>query len=214
MKRMSILLLTLALCFSAFGCSSSSDNDTIRPNDTITAISVFDKSVCLGEKDIAKICRFTLTPYDRQADVANRIEYISLNENVARIAYAETDSGVSFAFKIIPVAKGETDVYLKVKNADICSAKIHIQVTDSQETATTYILEKSEESHQTSEATIVSSDAGNTAEKTYGDIVYITPTGKKYHLSQSCAGKNAIAVGYDSAVQTYEPCKKCAQSNN
>lgn len=40
--------------------------------------------------------------------------------------------------------------------------------------------------------------------------VYITPTGKKYHLSASCAGKNATATTKELAETKYEPCKKCA----
>lgn len=39
--------------------------------------------------------------------------------------------------------------------------------------------------------------------------VYITPTGKKYHYSASCAGDNARKVGI-SQIGSLEPCKKCA----
>lgn len=41
--------------------------------------------------------------------------------------------------------------------------------------------------------------------------VYITPTGKKYHLRKSCAGKNAIETTLGKAKRNYNPCKKCAQ---
>lgn len=40
--------------------------------------------------------------------------------------------------------------------------------------------------------------------------VYITPTGKKYHLSKSCAGKNAIPKTMENVRNSYDPCKKCA----
>lgn len=44
---------------------------------------------------------------------------------------------------------------------------------------------------------------------------YITPTGKRYHLSQSCAGKNAIETTVSKATeQGYTPCIKCAQKKN
>lgn len=42
-----------------------------------------------------------------------------------------------------------------------------------------------------------------------GRTVYITPTGKKYHYSASCAGKNAIPKSEDSVKNSYGPCKKC-----
>ncbi len=44
-----------------------------------------------------------------------------------------------------------------------------------------------------------------------GRIAYDTPTGKKYHLSKECAGKNAIEVSYDEIVKVKEPCKTCAK---
>lgn len=41
---------------------------------------------------------------------------------------------------------------------------------------------------------------------------YITPTGKRYHLSRSCAGDNAIETTVAKATdQGYTPCAKCAQ---
>lgn len=40
---------------------------------------------------------------------------------------------------------------------------------------------------------------------------YITPYGKRYHLSQSCAGSNAIETTVaDASDEGYTPCKKCA----
>ena len=41
---------------------------------------------------------------------------------------------------------------------------------------------------------------------------YITPTGKRYHLSQSCAGENAIQTTIAEANEEgYTPCMNCAQ---
>ena len=43
-----------------------------------------------------------------------------------------------------------------------------------------------------------------------GRIVYVTPTGEKYHRTASCAGKNAISTtSYDAIAYEYEKCKKC-----
>ena len=42
-------------------------------------------------------------------------------------------------------------------------------------------------------------------------VVYITPTGAKYHLRASCAGKSAMEKDFAEAVANgYTPCKKCA----
>jgi hypothetical protein len=41
---------------------------------------------------------------------------------------------------------------------------------------------------------------------------YITPSGNRYHLSQSCAGENAIKTTIaDASDKGYTPCAKCAQ---
>lgn len=50
----------------------------------------------------------------------------------------------------------------------------------------------------------------STTKKKNGRIVYITPTGEKYHCSSSCAGKNAMEREYDDIEGVYDPCKKCA----
>lgn len=42
-------------------------------------------------------------------------------------------------------------------------------------------------------------------------IVYITPTGKRFHLKSSCAGKNAIKSFLSEIKAEYTPCKKCAK---
>lgn len=42
-------------------------------------------------------------------------------------------------------------------------------------------------------------------------VVYITPSGEKYHFSRSCAGKNAIETTLDAVQGIREPCKKCVK---
>ncbi len=39
--------------------------------------------------------------------------------------------------------------------------------------------------------------------------VYITPSGKRWHLDPNCGGKNSYSVGI-SEVGNRTPCKKCA----
>lgn len=45
---------------------------------------------------------------------------------------------------------------------------------------------------------------------TDGHIVYITPTGEKYHFSSDCAGENYTATTLSDALSVeYTPCQKC-----
>lgn len=48
--------------------------------------------------------------------------------------------------------------------------------------------------------------------KTDSQTVYVTPTGKRYHLISTCGGKNSRAVSLSQAKSMgLTPCKKCAQ---
>lgn len=58
---------------------------------------------------------------------------------------------------------------------------------------------------------VSSAAAPSYEESDQGDTVYITPTGKRYHLSPTCGGKNSYLVTYDIAVSRgLTPCLKCA----
>ena len=40
-------------------------------------------------------------------------------------------------------------------------------------------------------------------------IVYITPSGKKYHYDKECAGENAIPINFNDLSSKYGPCGTC-----
>lgn len=45
-----------------------------------------------------------------------------------------------------------------------------------------------------------------------GRIVYVTPSGEKYHYSSNCAGENAVATTYyDVTMMEMKPCGNCAE---
>lgn len=53
--------------------------------------------------------------------------------------------------------------------------------------------------------------AAAAATQTTGRMVYVTPTGKRYHYSASCAGKNATETTLEQAKNMgLTPCKNCA----
>lgn len=87
------------------------------------------------------------------------------------------------------------------------STKYYVRIRTFKNTGNTvyYSSWSSVMSAATSKASGGSSSNTNTS---YG--VYITPTGKCYHFSKSCAGKNAISTSYNFAKANYRPCKKCA----
>ena len=79
--------------------------------------------------------------------------------------------------------------------------------------------EKVSEENTTAEITTESAQqtttetAGTTTTTTVtpdSKTVYITPSGKRYHLNPSCGGKNSFSVSIDD-VGNRTPCQKCAQ---
>lgn len=69
-----------------------------------------------------------------------------------------------------------------------------------------------EEEPQITTSGIESTTPENNTDNTDNDIVYVTPTGKKYHLLMSCAGVNAVAKSMSEVSDNYSPCKICASS--
>lgn len=62
-----------------------------------------------------------------------------------------------------------------------------------------------------SEATEIESSETTTEKPWDGKTVYITPTGEKFHIKESCAGKNATKTSLTSAKKkNYTACKRCA----
>ncbi len=70
---------------------------------------------------------------------------------------------------------------------------------------------KLNESKDITSSAVQSSEVSITQEpETNSKTVYITPSGKRWHLSESCAGKNAMATTLEKAEEkSLTPCKKC-----
>ncbi len=61
------------------------------------------------------------------------------------------------------------------------------------------------------ETTIIDTIEAST-ESVEKEIIYISPTGKKYHKSKKCAGKNATEIEIDIAIERGKTaCKKCVK---
>ena len=59
---------------------------------------------------------------------------------------------------------------------------------------------------------IVGTAAAETVNAFESTNVYRAPTGKKYHVSQKCAGANGFSVSLDDALTAgLEPCGKCCK---
>lgn len=53
--------------------------------------------------------------------------------------------------------------------------------------------------------------ATTTVREQESQTVYVTPTGKRYHLLSTCGGKNSAPIRLEDALSRgYTPCQKCA----
>ena len=139
--------------------------------------------------------------YESQKNILepkNCFEFVSENTEVVTVEYDE-DSWFGENCIITRVGAGETYIYIQTKDKSVQSEKIKVVVE------TEKIEEEVAKDTPTVETPTTETPVDN------GRTVYITPYGKKYHYSQSCAGENASATTENSAKKTHDPCKKYAQ---
>lgn len=166
------------------------------------------KSITLGETDEITIYSWedseTISfEYEYEhlvTEEENAFSFVSENPDVVTFEY-DADSWFSDYCIITPINSGETYIYIQTKDGSVQSPKLkvivpeeetEVEVTDNEDIYDNEDVYDEEEPQENSRT------------------VYITPTGKKYHCSSSCAGKNAIARDYADVEGVYGPCKKCA----
>lgn len=167
-----------------------SDEIEITVRSNIESITFNDKSDIVLEKGSDnELRKFNASA---EGDISDDIfEFVSENPEVATIEFEKTNQCI-----IKGVNSGETYVYIKTKDGLVQSEKLKV-IVESQ-----------------TDKTYQATDSDDTSDNNPIDnsrIVYITPTGKKYHYRKTCAGKNAIEKTLDSVKDSYGPCKKCVQ---
>lgn len=136
----------------------------------------------------------------------NAIEFISENPNIAAFTYDRTEYDKYVYFNIDAVGVGETYIYVQTKDKATTSEKIKVVVKEKETTTATTTSTTEKTTQSTTKITTTVQEV-----QEYSRTVYITPTGKRYHFSSSCGGKNSYAVSIESAKsQGLTPCQKCA----
>lgn len=192
----------------------------------VTAINIFSQSMQLNMKlgEISAKKHITVKS-DGEFNIDD-IEFVSDDESVAKIRCESTALVKFIYFTVEATGVGETSVYARTTDGKIESEHLRVtveedavttdeeKVTDAEtEAPETDDNAKTAETSTVEENKIPSEVTGsvtNDLQIKDSDTVYITPSGKKYHRSESCAGKNATAVSIKDAAKSYEPCAKCA----
>lgn len=179
---------TATLYFKTSDESAISNSTEITVLADISEISFCDTSAIQLDVGNSVTRKFEIAPQNLLSFTNDDFVFISENDSIAKIKSSD-----DFSCTISAVKPGTTYVYIKTKSGAVESKKLKVTVKDEETT-------RKQTVSTTANAPIKNSVT-----------VYITPTGKRYHYSKACAGKNAIVKDLNSVTGAYTPCKKCAQ---
>nr|DAR07981.1 MAG TPA: Protein of unknown function (DUF4236) [Caudoviricetes sp.] len=237
-KTKTIIISAFVLLFILFiilgGSSEKSTNqlgiDKISISESSITTELEDITIYKGEMLQAEI-------HQHESDdiiKTNDFKFIVDKPDIATVTgmNVKTENGKTILEILIKGLKiGETEFYVETADGAAKSSSIKIYVVDNiKETTTELTTETTTETTTPTTITTTKKPSNNkstkenntskkntTTRKTTtkpnktGKTVYITPTGKKYHYSKECAGKNAMKRDLSEVSNAYDPCKKCAQ---
>lgn len=238
-KTKTIIISAFVLLFILFiilgGSSEKSTNqlgiDKISISENSITTELEDITIYKGEMLQAEI-------HQQKSDDTikiNDFKFIVDKPDIATVTgmNVKTENGKTILEILIKGLKiGETEFYVETSDGSAKSSSIKIYVVDNIKETTTELTTETTTETTTTPTTITttkkpsnnkSTKENNTSKKTTttkktatkpnktGKTVYITPTGRKYHYSKDCAGKNAMKRDLSEVSNVYDPCKKCAQ---
>ena len=131
----------------------------------------------------------------------------------ARVEVTLTGKAAGIANYTIRAAEGDAQqtgqITVHDQAAEQAAAEAEAKAKAEQEAAEKAAAEKAAQEQAAAEAAAAQQAAQEQAAAQQSETVYITPSGKRWHRSASCAGKNARAVTMDQ-VGSRTPCQKCA----
>lgn len=210
------ILLILSIIFILTSCNRINDQES-----GITAVTVLDEDMIielmLGENEEEN---YFVVETDKEFSIADLL-CVCEDSGVADIACNMTKVDNVIRFTVKAVGVGETEVYFGARGSNIISESVKIIVAEGESvTITTTVVQSTVQTDTVFANSTLATDSyvaenNNTttsvAAADNSQVVYITPSGKKYHLSKSCAGANAIETTFQEASKSREPCKKCAK---
>lgn len=115
---------------------------------------------------------------------------------------------------VIPYFSAYNPISERTRLTDVSVVEEEMTQTDDAESVEAFSVQedepKEEEVKIEEKTESVQEDVVEKEVETVGEV-YVTPTGKKYHLEKKCAGVNAIPKSKAEVESQYTPCKKCAK---
>lgn len=142
------------------------------------------------------------------ADNAEDIACYVSDTKIADLKLKSSDNG-KITYELIPKAKGKSTI--KCTAGDY-QTTFEFAVSTSELEAKEAAEKKAEAERlaaEKAEAERIAAEQKIAQEQQQKQMVYVTPSGKRYHLDANCGGKNSYQIAI-SDIGGRTPCKKCA----
>lgn len=192
-----------------------------QPEQMITSLTLDGEAPTEINVGDSYTLTYTIAPSDFLID--DSVAYATTSDNnvlsvtaeccvkPARVEVTLTGKAAGTANYTIRAAEGDAQQTGQITVHDRAAeqAAAEAKAKAEKEAAEKAAAEKAAQEQAAAEAAAAQQAAQEQAAAQQSETVYITPSGKRWHRSASCAGKNARAVTMDQ-VGGRTPCKKCA----
>lgn len=219
-----IALLIIGALGSCIGGTDDKDKQTDTANDgtqaaVITQLTQTSDAVTEIDLGSSQTLTYTVDPSDF-AMTADAVYATTSDSDVlavsaeclsdpARVEVTLTGKAAGTANYTVRAADSDVQQTGQVTVHDRAAEQAEAEAKAEQEAAEKAAAEKAAQEQAAAEAAAAQQAAQEQAAAQQSETVYITPSGKRWHRSASCAGKNARAVTMDQ-VGSRTPCQKCA----
>ena len=218
-----IALMIIGALGSCIGGTEDKDKQTDTGDGTqaavITQLTLTDDPIAEIDLGSNQTLTYTVDPSDF-AMTADSVYATTSDSNVlavsaeclsdpARVEVTLTGKAAGTADYTVRAAEGDAQQTGQITVHDRAAEQAAAKAKAEQEAAEKAAAEKAAQEQAAAEAAAAQQAAQEQAAAQQSETVYITPSGKRWHRSASCAGKNARAVTMDQ-VGGRTPCQKCA----
>ena len=216
-----IALLIIGALGSCIGGTDDKDKQTDTTNDgtqaaVITQLTPTSDAVTEIDLGSSQTLTYTVDPSDF-AMSADAVYATTSDSDVLAVSAECLSDPARVEVTLTGKAAGTADYTVRAADSDVQQTgqvTVHDRAAEAkakaeQEAAEKAAAEKAAQEQAAAEAAAAQQAAQEQAAAQQSETVYITPSGKRWHRSASCAGKNARAVTMDQ-VGSRTPCQKCA----
>lgn len=221
-----IALLIIGALGSCIGGTEDKDKQTDTANDdtqaaVITQLTQTSDTVTEIDLGSSQTLTYTVDPSDF-AMTADAVYATTSDSDVLTVSAECLSDPARVEVTLTGKAAGTADYTVRAADSDVQQTgqiTVHDRAAEQaaaeakakaeQEAAEKAAAEKAAQEQAAAEAAAAQQAAQEQATAQQSETVYVTPSGKRWHRSASCAGKNARAVTMDQ-VGGRTPCQKCA----